>query len=108
MSIDKELMDKFIEKSGKEIFSLFYKLMSGNFDLKELTNEEKVLSKCIKNECTSKNGDCYIYYQEIRKAKKNNDIEKLSILYESVIKMMCEKMFFCSLKLGYVLQNNLK
>lgn len=106
MTIGKELMDKFIKSSGKETFSLLYKSMTGNFKSKELTEEEKVMSQCIKNECTSKDGACYKYYQEIKKAKKSNDIQKLSILYEAIIEIMCEKVFYHSIKLGYILKNN--
>ncbi len=108
MAIEKELMDKFIKSNGKETFSLFYKLMTGNFKSKELTDEEKIISQCIKNECTSKSGACYNYYQEINKAKKSNDIQKLSILYEAIIEIMCEKIFYHSIKLGYILKNNLQ
>lgn len=108
MTTDKELMDKFIKSKGKKTFSLFYKLMTGNFKSKELTDEEKIIGQCIKNECTSKKGACYKYYQEIKKAKKSNDIQKLSILYEGIMEIMCEKLFYHSIKLGYILKNNVQ
>lgn len=108
MTVEKELMDKFIKSRGKETFLLFYKLMTGNFKFKELTDEEKIISQCIKNECTSENGACYKYYQEIKKAKKSNDVQKLSILYEAIMEIMCEKLFYHSIKLGYILKNNMQ
>lgn len=82
--------------------------MTGNFKFNELTDEERVISQCITDECTSKSGACYKYYQEIRKAKKSNDIQKLSILYEAIMEIMCEKLFYHSIKLGCILKNNMQ
>ena len=59
MKNKKELMDSIVEGNIENIFKLFYGLMNGDIDLENLSDEEKIISKCIKNECTDKHGSCY-------------------------------------------------
>ena len=103
MKSDKELMYKFIKQSGIQTFALFYNLMRGNSKLEDLTDEEKIISKCIKNECTEETGDCYKYFQEIEKIRESK--EKLIHLQECILQLMCYNMFTSALKLGFILKN---
>lgn len=104
MTERKELMDKFIEQTGTKVFVLFYKLMRGNFEIEELSEEEKIISQCIKNECTEENGSCYRYYEKIKKIRKTKNVKSLLPLQECILQIMCEKMFFNALKLGFILK----
>ena len=106
MKSDKKLMDKFIKKSGNQMFMLFYNLMRGNSKLEDLTDEEKIISKCIKNECTKETGDCYKYFQEIEKIRESKSKERLMHLQECVLQIMCYNMFMNALKLGFILKND--
>lgn len=98
----KKLMDTFIEQT----FALFYKLMRGNFEISKLSEEERIISECVKNECMSPSGNAYRFYKDIEKIKKTKNIEKILKLKECILQVMCEKMFFNALKLGFVLQKN--
>ncbi len=104
----KELMEGFIKKQGKEMFELFYSLIKGEIDISKLSKEEKIIAECIKNECTEESGACYEFYNSLHKVRNSKSKEKIITLYEIILKIMCEKMFFHALKLGYVLKNNLK
>lgn len=86
---NKELMDKYIKQEAAQTFILFYKLMTGEFKTEELSEENKVISTRIKNECTDKNGDCYRLFQEIEKIHKTKNIIKLSKLYECILQILC-------------------
>ncbi len=107
MNYKRKLMNKFIKQTGTKTFMLFYKLMRGNFKIDELNEEEKIISQCVRNECTEPNGDCYMYYKEISKIKKTKNVKKILYLQECILKIMCEKVFFNALKLGFVMKESL-
>lgn len=106
MHNNKYIMDKFIKKSGNQMFLLFYKLMRGIDIPENLSDEEKIISKFIKNECTKENGDCYKYFQEIEKIRQSKSKEKLLHLQECILQLMCYDMFISALKLGFILKND--
>lgn len=108
MSSRKQKMNNYIRDKGEKIFELFYQLMTGNIDLTTLSEEEQIIADCIKNECTEESGACYEFYNSLHKIRNSKSKVKIIDLYESILKAMCEKMFFHALKLGYVLKNKLK
>ncbi len=97
-------MDSFVEEDGERIFELFYGLMTGDIDLETLSEEEKIISECIKNECTDKEGVCYDLYYSLRKIRDSETKEKIIGLYEDILKLMCRQMFFNAIKLRFVLK----
>ena len=107
MKSKKELMNSYIKESGEKIFELFYKLTRGNVDLDFLTDEENVLAECVKNQCTDKDGKCYEFYCSSKKIRSSKSKEKIIDLYENILKIRCEEMFFNALKLGMVIKNTL-
>lgn len=107
MKSKKELMDSFIKEDGEKIFELFYKLIRGKVDINLLTDEEKILAECIKNQCTDKDGKCYEFYCSSKKIRSSKSKEKIIDLYENILKIICEEMFFNALKLGMVIKNTL-
>ena len=74
MKDKKETMNKIIEQTEAQTFTLFYKLIKGNFKFEELTDEEKIISKCVKNECTDVQWACYNHYEEIKRTKNTEKI----------------------------------
>lgn len=108
MTEKKELMNRFVKQTGTQTFILFYKLIRGNFEIEELSEEEKIISQCIKNECTEENGSCYRYYEEIKKIRKTKNVKRILHLHECILQSMCEKMFFNALKLGSILKETYK
>lgn len=100
-------MDSFIKEDGEKIFELFYKLTRGNVGLDFLTDEEKILAECVKNQCTDKDGKCYEFYCSLKKIRNSKNKEKIIDLYENILKTMCEEMFFNALRLGMVTKNTL-
>ena len=107
MKSRKELMDEYIKEEGKKIFELFYKLTKGDTDIDKLNEEEKIIAKCVQNQCTDKNGKCYEMYCSLKKIRNSKTKERITDIYELILKIMCEKMFFSALKLGFVLKNML-
>lgn len=103
----KKLMDRFIKEDEEKIFELFYKLIRGKVDINLLTDEEKILAECVKNQCTDKDGKCYEFYCSLKKIRNSKNKEKIIDLYENIVKTMCEEMFFNALKLGMVIKNTL-
>ena len=102
MKNKKELMNNIIETNIENIFELFYSLMNGDIDLENLSDEEKIISKCIKNECTDNHGACYELYFSLKKIRNSKTKMQIIELYECILKTMCRKMFFNALKLGMV------
>ncbi len=107
MKSRKKLMDSYIKENGEKIFELFYKLTRGNVDLDFLTDEEKIIAQCVKNQCTDKDGKCYEFYCSLKKIRNSKNKEKIIDLYENILKTMCEEIFFDALKLGVVMKNTL-
>ena len=100
----KELMDSFVKEDGERIFELFYGLMTGDIDLETLSEKEKIISECIKNECTDEQGVCYDFYRSLRKIRNSTTKDKIIELYEDILKSMCREMFFNAFRLGVVLR----
>lgn len=104
MKNKKELMDTIIETNIENIFELFYSLMNGDIDLENLSDEEKIIAQCIKNECTDSHGSCYELYFSLRKIRNSKTKTQIIEVYECILKAMCRKMFFNALKLGMVVR----
>ena len=104
MKSRKELMDSFIKKDGENTFELFYGLMNGDIDLESLSDEERVIAECVKNECTDVHGVCYELYCSLRKIRESKTKTQIIELYECILKAMCRSMFFHALKLGMVVR----
>ena len=97
-------MNNIIETNVENIFELFYSLMKGDIDLENLSDEEKIISKCIKNECTDNHGACYELYFSLKKIRNSKTKMQIIELYECILKTMCRKMFFNALKLVMVVR----
>lgn len=95
-----ELLDTFIKQDRENAFELFYGLMNGDIDLESLSNEERIIAECVKNECTDVHGTCYELYRSLRKIRESKTKMQIIELYECILKAMCRKMFFHALKLG--------
>ena len=105
MKSRKELMDEYIKEDGEKIFELFYSLIKGEADINKLSEEEKIISKCIQNQCTAENGNCYELYCSLKKIRNSKTKEKMINLYEIILKTLCKELFFDALRLGFVLKN---
>ncbi len=95
-----ELLDTFIKQDRENAFELFYGLMNGDIDLESLSDEERIIAECVKNECTDVYGVCYELYCSLRKIRESKTKMQIIELYECILKAMCRKMFFHALKLG--------
>ena len=82
MKNKKELMDTIIETNIENIFELFYSLMNGDIDLENLSDEEKIIAQCIKNECTDSHGSCYELYFSLRKIRNSKTKTQIIEVYE--------------------------
>lgn len=103
MKNKKELINNIIETNIENIFELFYSLMNGDIDLENLSDEKKVISECIRNECTA-GGDCYELYFSLKKIRNSKTKMQIIEVYECILKTMCKKMFFYAFKLGMVVR----
>ena len=99
-----ELLDTFIKQDRENAFELFYGLMNGDIDLESLSDEERIIAECVKNECTDVHGVCYELYCSLKKIRESKTKMQIIDLYECVLKAMCRKMFFHALKLGMVIR----
>ncbi len=71
MKNKKELMNNIIETNVENIFELFYSLMKGDIDLENLSDEEKIIAQCIKNECTDNHGAFHELYFSLKKIRNS-------------------------------------
>ncbi len=108
MNKSKNFINKYVRLKGGQAFVLFYKFMRGGFDMENLSEEEKSVGLCVRNECTNPDGACYKYYEEIKKIRKTKNVERILHLQECILQVMCEKMFFNALKLKFVQRNELE
>lgn len=68
--------------------------MNGDMDLENLSDEEKIIAQCIKNECTDSHGACYKLYFSLRKIRNSKTKMQIIEVYECILKTMCKKCFF--------------
>ena len=93
--------DKGVYKKTTGIFDLFYNSMRGISNFNDLDEEERIISGGVKNEfCLD--GKCYKIYKQIKSLNKSKRTQELINLYEQILKIMCEEMFFNGVCLGSI------
>ena len=62
--------------------------MNGDINLENLSDEEKIIFKYIKNECIHNHGACYELYFSLRKIRNGKTKMQIIEVYERILMLL--------------------